>query len=87
MGRPRNPYTKPLRRTNVSEEMFDFISAYGGKLCKEPFYRRLERFVANCKEIDLVKQTEMQSNAIEFYINRIKELEAQIGEQKQTKLI
>ena len=74
-----------MRTVSMSQEAYNFIASYGGTLSKEPIYRRLDRFVANCQlsEEELRVRTEQQAKVIDFYSNRIKDLERD----KQTSLV
>ena len=79
MGRRKNPYRKLLHTASVSEEALEFIKRYGGTLNKEPFYRRLDRLIANhqLKETaQLAETVDRQAKIIDFYSQRIKELES-----------
>jgi hypothetical protein len=78
MGRRKNPYRKLLHTASISEEALEFIKRYGGTLNKEPFYRRLDRLIANHQLKDtaqLAETVDRQGKMIQFYIDKIKELE------------
>ena len=91
MGRRKDPNRKVLRTVLVSEMAHEFIINYGGKLYKEPFHRRIDRFIDECRRrAELAEKSNKQGMIIEYYHGRIKELESQIEElqgPKQTQLV
>jgi len=79
LGRHKNPYRQSIQTVAVSKKAAEFIKKYGGTLSTEPFYRRLDRLVANYQMRDTAELHDVimrQSKIIEFYHKRIKELES-----------